>query len=208
MSLCPRSLTLAAALACVALHTGCTGGAPSGGQPDSNGIGGTRAIKSTAPAPRSPIRSTRSGSRRQKNPSRRPHQLSVARIGRGHQAADERYGVLRCVGWAHERRTALDGARPDPPLPHRLGAVVPVYNIPGVGSRLKFTGPLLANIILGKIRKWNDPAIVKQNAGVKLPGTDITVVHRPKVGHDVHLRRLSRQGVSRVQVESSVSTRR
>jgi phosphate transport system substrate-binding protein len=59
-----------------------------------------------------------------------------------------------------------------------LGAVVPVYNIPGVSAELKFTGPVLADIYLGKIAKWNDPAITKLNAGVNLPGTDITVVHR------------------------------
>ena len=59
-----------------------------------------------------------------------------------------------------------------------LGAVVPVYNIPGVTAELKFTGPVLADIYLGKIKKWNDPAIAKLNPGVKLPATDITVVHR------------------------------
>ena len=59
-----------------------------------------------------------------------------------------------------------------------LGAVVPVYNIPNVSAELKFTGAVLADIFLGKITKWNDPAIAKLNAGVTLPGTDITVVHR------------------------------
>ena len=59
-----------------------------------------------------------------------------------------------------------------------LGADVPVYNIPGVTAALKFTGPVLANIFLGKITKWNDPAIVKVNPGVTLPNTDITVAHR------------------------------
>ena len=59
-----------------------------------------------------------------------------------------------------------------------LGAVVPVYNIPGVKQELKFTGQVLANITLGKITKWNDPAIAKLNAGVTLPGTDIVVAHR------------------------------
>jgi len=63
-------------------------------------------------------------------------------------------------------------------FPTVLGAVVPVYNIPGVSAELKFTGALLADIFLGKITKWNDPAIAKLNAGVNLPGTDITVVHR------------------------------
>ena len=47
-----------------------------------------------------------------------------------------------------------------------------------MNAELKFTGPVLADIFLGKITKWNDPAIAKLNAGVKLPATDITVVHR------------------------------
>jgi len=63
-------------------------------------------------------------------------------------------------------------------FPTVLGAVVPVYNIPGVSAELKFTGPLLADIYLGKVTKWNDPAITKLNGGVQLPASDITVVHR------------------------------
>jgi phosphate transport system substrate-binding protein len=63
-------------------------------------------------------------------------------------------------------------------FPTVLGADVPVYNIPNVSAELKFTGPVLADIFLGKITKWNDPAITKLNPGVTLPGSDITVVHR------------------------------
>jgi phosphate transport system substrate-binding protein len=63
-------------------------------------------------------------------------------------------------------------------LPTVLGAVLPIYNLQGVTAELKFSGPLLADIFLGKVTKWNDPAIEKLNAGVKLPSTDITVVHR------------------------------
>jgi phosphate transport system substrate-binding protein len=63
-------------------------------------------------------------------------------------------------------------------FPTVLGGVVPIYNVPGISQELKFTGPLLADIYLGKITKWNDPAIAKENAGVKLPATDIAVVHR------------------------------
>jgi phosphate transport system substrate-binding protein len=63
-------------------------------------------------------------------------------------------------------------------LPTVLGAVVPIYNIPGVSAELKFTGPVLADIFLGKITKWNDPALVKLNGGVSLPAADINVVHR------------------------------
>src|SRR4051794_34232973 len=63
-------------------------------------------------------------------------------------------------------------------FPMVLGAVVPVYNIPNVSAELKFSGAVLADIFLGKITKWNDPALAKLNAGVNLPATDITVVHR------------------------------
>jgi phosphate transport system substrate-binding protein len=63
-------------------------------------------------------------------------------------------------------------------FPTVLGAVVPVYKIPNVDAALKFSGPVLADIFLGKITKWNDAAIAKLNGGVMLPNTDITVVHR------------------------------
>ena len=63
-------------------------------------------------------------------------------------------------------------------FPTVLGAVVPIYNIEGVNQELKFTGPVLADIFLGKITKWNDPAVAKANPGVNLPATDITVAHR------------------------------
>jgi len=63
-------------------------------------------------------------------------------------------------------------------LPTVLGAVVPIYNVPGVSGDLRFSGALLADIYLGKVAKWNDPAIAKLNPGVSLPATDIAVVHR------------------------------
>jgi phosphate transport system substrate-binding protein len=63
-------------------------------------------------------------------------------------------------------------------LPTVLGAVVPIYNIPGVDTQLKFTGQVLGDIILGTVNKWNDPAITALNPGVNLPATDITVAHR------------------------------
>ncbi len=63
-------------------------------------------------------------------------------------------------------------------FPTVLGGVVPTYNVEGVTGDLNFTGPLLADIFSGKVAKWNDPAIAKVNAGVKLPSKDITLVHR------------------------------
>src|SRR5215468_8968588 len=63
-------------------------------------------------------------------------------------------------------------------FPTVLGAVVPTYNIPGVTTSLNFTPEALAGIFLGKVTKWNDPAIAGANKGVKLPADDIVVVHR------------------------------
>ncbi len=63
-------------------------------------------------------------------------------------------------------------------FPTVLGAVVPTYNIPGVSAELNFTPEALAGIFLGKITKWNDPAIADANKGVKFPADDIVVVHR------------------------------
>ncbi len=63
-------------------------------------------------------------------------------------------------------------------FPTALGAAMPSYNIPGVTATLKFTPEALAGIYLGKITKWNDPAIQGPNPGVKLPDSNIVVVHR------------------------------
>jgi phosphate transport system substrate-binding protein len=63
-------------------------------------------------------------------------------------------------------------------FPTVLGAVVPTYNVPGVTAALNFTPEALAGIFLGKITKWNDPAIAGANKGVTLPAGDIVVVHR------------------------------
>ena len=64
-------------------------------------------------------------------------------------------------------------------FPSVIGGVVPVANVPGLQpGALKLDGPTLANIFLGKISKWNDPAIVALNSGLALPDLKITVVHR------------------------------
>jgi phosphate transport system substrate-binding protein len=64
-------------------------------------------------------------------------------------------------------------------FPAIMGGVVPVVKVEGIKpGQLKFTGPLLADIYLGKVTKWNDPAIAGLNPGVKLPNREITVVHR------------------------------
>ena len=102
-------------------------------------------------------------------------------------------------------------AAPGPILhfPTVLGAVVPVYNLQGV-SDLKFTGPVLADIYLGKIKKWNDPAIAKLNPGVTLPASDIAVVHRSDGSGTTYiwvdyLAKVSPEFKSKVGVNTSVN---
>ncbi|WP_243374113.1 phosphate ABC transporter substrate-binding protein PstS [Geotalea sp. SG265] len=63
-------------------------------------------------------------------------------------------------------------------IPTVMGAVVVTYNIPGVGKGLKLTPETLADIYLGKLNKWNDPRIVRDNPTLKLPAKPIIVVHR------------------------------
>ena len=63
-------------------------------------------------------------------------------------------------------------------FPTVLGAAVPTYNVKGVTSTLNFTPEALAGIFLGKVTKWNDPAIADANKGTNLPAEDIVVVHR------------------------------
>ena len=63
-------------------------------------------------------------------------------------------------------------------FPSVIGAVVPIVNLPGVPSDLSFTPETLAEIYLGRIKKWNDPLLKQSNPGLRLPDLDIVVVHR------------------------------
>ena len=64
-------------------------------------------------------------------------------------------------------------------IPETIETVAVAYNIPGIPTKiLKFTGPVLADIFLGKITKWNDPQIKTLNPGVNLPAANIVVIHR------------------------------
>jgi len=63
-------------------------------------------------------------------------------------------------------------------VPTVMGAVVPMYNLPGVTATLKFTPEALSGIFLGEITRWNDPKIAEPNSGVALPDQPISVVHR------------------------------
>jgi phosphate transport system substrate-binding protein len=63
-------------------------------------------------------------------------------------------------------------------VPTVFGAVTVSYNVDGVAKGLKLDGKTVADLFLGKVKKWNDPEIASQNAGVTLPGTAVTVCHR------------------------------
>jgi len=63
-------------------------------------------------------------------------------------------------------------------VPVVLDADVPAYNLPGLQTQIRFTGRVLADIFLGRIKNWHDPAIASVNQGVSLPDQEITVVHR------------------------------
>src|SRR3989338_2504792 len=63
-------------------------------------------------------------------------------------------------------------------LPTVLGGVVATYNAPGVSAKLNFTPEALAGIFLGRVTRWNDPALAQANSGIALPDKPIVVVHR------------------------------
>jgi len=95
-------------------------------------------------------------------------------------------------------------------LPTVLGGVVPIYNIPGVSAELKFTGKVIADMVLGKVTKWNDPAIAGLNPGANLPGTDIAIVHRSDGSGTTYiwvdyLSKISPEFKSKVGVATSVN---
>jgi phosphate transport system substrate-binding protein len=63
-------------------------------------------------------------------------------------------------------------------FPTLVGAVVPIVNLPGLGSEIAFTPEALAGIYLGTIKNWNDPVLRRANPGLRLPDLDIVVIHR------------------------------
>jgi phosphate transport system substrate-binding protein len=94
-------------------------------------------------------------------------------------------------------------------FPTVLGGIVPTYNVPSATS-LNFSGATLAGIYLGTVKKWNDPALKKDNPSVNLPNEDITVVHRSDgsgtsfVFSD-YLAKVSPEWKSKVGVNASVN---
>lgn len=97
-------------------------------------------------------------------------------------------------------------------IPLVMGAVVPAYNLDEVNEPLRFTGPVLADIYLGKVKKWNDPAIKELNptAANQLPDKEIVVVHRSDGSGTTYiwvdyLAKVSREWSKEVGVATSVN---
>src|ERR1017187_3730351 len=95
-------------------------------------------------------------------------------------------------------------------FPTVLGGLVPTYNLPGVTQVLKFSPETLAGIFLGKITKWNDAALKKDNPGVNFPDTEIQVVHRSDGSGTTfvwtdYLSKISPEWKSKVGASTSVS---
>ena len=118
-----------------------------------------RPSRSAAAAPRFPIRSTPRGSR---NTSRSKPDVRIAYqsigSGAGIRQLTDQFVFFGATDTPMTEDELLAAPRRIVHLPTVVGAVVPIYNIPGVSSELKFSGPVLADIFLGKITNWNDLA--------------------------------------------------
>src|SRR5512132_1213278 len=95
-------------------------------------------------------------------------------------------------------------------VPWALGATLVSYNLKGAPAKLKLSGPVLADIFLGKITHWNDPAIAKLNSGAMLPATAITPVYRSDGSGDTYaftdfLSKVSPEWKSKEGVSTQVS---
>ncbi|HEX3686715.1 MAG TPA: phosphate ABC transporter substrate-binding protein PstS [Gaiellaceae bacterium] len=95
-------------------------------------------------------------------------------------------------------------------VPWALGATLASYNLKGAPAKLKLSGPVLADIFLGKITHWNDPAIAKLNSGATLPATPIVPVYRSDGSGDTYaftdyLSKVSSEWKSKLGVSTQVS---
>jgi phosphate transport system substrate-binding protein len=95
-------------------------------------------------------------------------------------------------------------------LPWALAATLVAVNVPGVSGHLKLTGPVVADIYLGKITNWDDPAVAKLNPGTKLPDQKITPIYRSDGSGDTYaftdyLSHVSQTWKSKVGTSTSVS---
>jgi phosphate transport system substrate-binding protein len=101
-------------------------------------------------------------------------------VGSGAGVTDLQTATVEFAGSDPSLKSADTAKMKGPVLqfPVAFGAITVSYNLPGVKSGVKLDGTTIANIYMGKIKTWNDPAIKALNPGMSLPSTSITVVHR------------------------------
>jgi phosphate transport system substrate-binding protein len=107
-------------------------------------------------------------------------QVNYASVGSGAGIAQITAGTVDFGGSDAPLSVAQYAALPGTlvTIPESASAVVPAYNLPGIANGLNFTGAILAQVFLGNITQWNDPALQSINPGVTLPSHAIVVVHR------------------------------
>ncbi len=106
--------------------------------------------------------------------------INYQSVGSGAGIAQYKAGTVDFGATDAPLSDSEQASMPQPTLhiPTVAGAEIMAYNVPGVGRGLKLSGDVIAGIYLGRITNWSDPRIVKQNPGVRLPASNITVVHR------------------------------
>lgn len=173
------ALAVALALPGAALAAGCGSGSSStstaaGGAPAAGGGGGGAGITGSGSTFAQPIYAEWA--------NEDGDQLNYQPVGSGQGISDFTAGNVNFgatdVPMKDEEIAAAKAKGEPVHIPTVLGAITVSYKLGGVDSGLKLDGPTLASIFLGKITKWDDPAIAGLNPDVKLPATDITVEHR------------------------------
>lgn len=160
------------ALAITGALAGCNGGGAGGGPVELNGQGATF-VEPVMKVWTEEYREEKTGGRVRIN-------YQGTGSGAGVSQLSKKTVDFACSD-APMNKKQIEEAAPGGPVVHVpvvLGAVVPVYNLDGLDKPLNFTGPVLAAIYLGKLTKWNDPALKELNPGVALPDLGIQPVFR------------------------------
>jgi phosphate transport system substrate-binding protein len=152
-----------------------SGGSSSAPTPSPTGSGGSATINGAGSTFAAPIYQ-QWGS----NLSSQGLTVNYSAVGSGAGVAQLQAATVDFAGSDPALKPSEEAAAKGPvaQFPIGFGAVTVSYNLSGVKTGIKLDGPTLANIYLGKIKAWNDPAITALNPGMSLPSTSITVVHR------------------------------
>jgi phosphate transport system substrate-binding protein len=170
------ALTIAAALGFAACGSTSNGSSSSGGSASSSSSsGGSATISGAGSTFAAPIYQQWGSNLKSQGLT-----VNYNPVGSGAGIAQLQSATVDFAGIDPAMKSSEESAAKGPvaEFPIGFGAITVSYNLSGVKSGLKLDGPTLANIYLGKIKTWNDPAIKSLNPGLNLPSASITVVHR------------------------------